>query len=80
MDLALAPTKCGSTVRPWSRHSCTNFASTADFLTEESVKATYAELSARGVEFRGEPQERPYGIEAMFRDNSGNWYSLNQPK
>ena len=49
------------------------------FYTDD-CRATYAELSARGVEFRGEPQERPYGIEAMFRDNSGNWYSLNQPK
>ena len=24
--------------------------------------------------------ERPYGIEAVFRDNSGNWFSLTQPK
>lgn len=40
--------------------------------------ATYREYSARGVEFLQEPQERPYGIEAVFRDNSGNWFSLNQ--
>lgn len=43
-------------------------------------KATYEELKARGVEFMGEPQERPYGIEAMFKDNSGNWFSLTQPR
>ncbi|MCR9162711.1 MAG: VOC family protein [Nannocystaceae bacterium] len=43
-------------------------------------KATYEELRARGVEFMGEPQERPYGIEAMFKDNSGNWFSLTQPR
>jgi hypothetical protein len=24
------------------------------------------------------PAERPYGIEAVFRDNSGNWFSLTQ--
>jgi hypothetical protein len=24
--------------------------------------------------------ERPYGIEALFRDDSGNWFSLTQPK
>lgn len=43
-------------------------------------RATYEELKARGVEFRGEPAERPYGIEAVFRDNSGNWFSLTQPR
>ncbi len=42
--------------------------------------ATYAELKAAGVEFMSEPQERPYGIEATFRDNSGNWFSLTQPR
>ena len=25
-----------------------------------------------------EPGERSYGIEAVFRDDSGNWFSLNQ--
>jgi hypothetical protein len=23
-----------------------------------------------------EPAERPYGTEAVFRDDSGNWFSL----
>lgn len=41
-------------------------------------RATYAELKDKGVEFLQEPQERPYGIEAIFRDPSGNWYSLTQ--
>lgn len=43
-------------------------------------KATYEQLSSRGVEFLSEPQERPYGIEAVFKDDSGNWYSLTQPR
>jgi len=25
-----------------------------------------------------EPEERPYGIEAVFKDNSGNWFSPTQ--
>ncbi len=25
------------------------------------------------------PERRPYGIEAVFRDDSGCWYSLTQP-
>ncbi|EST20863.1 hypothetical protein N566_28045 [Streptomycetaceae bacterium MP113-05] len=42
----------------------------------DDCRATYAELRAKGVEFLSEPQERPYGVEAIFRDPSGNWYSL----
>ena len=45
----------------------------------DDCRATYEELKARGVEFVSEPAERPYGIEAVFRDNSGNWFSLTQP-
>jgi catechol 2,3-dioxygenase-like lactoylglutathione lyase family enzyme len=44
----------------------------------DDVRKTYAELKARGVEFIQEPAERPYGIEALFRDDSGNWFSLCQ--
>jgi catechol 2,3-dioxygenase-like lactoylglutathione lyase family enzyme len=40
--------------------------------------ADYAELSARGVEFAQPPADRPYGIEAIVRDDSGNWYSFTQ--
>ncbi len=41
-------------------------------------KKTYEELKARGVEFKGEPTERPYGVEALFKDDSGNWFSLTE--
>jgi catechol 2,3-dioxygenase-like lactoylglutathione lyase family enzyme len=41
-------------------------------------RATCAELKERGVEFIQEPTVRFYGIEATFRDNSGNWFSLTQ--
>lgn len=44
----------------------------------DDCRKTYEEYSARGVEFLQEPQERPYGVEAVFRDDSGNWYSLNE--
>lgn len=46
----------------------------------DDCRKTYEELSARGVEFIQEPADRPYGIEAVFRDDSGNWFSLTQPK
>ena len=47
------------------------------FATDD-CRATYEELKARGVEFIQEPVERFYGIEATFRDDSGNWFSLTQ--
>jgi catechol 2,3-dioxygenase-like lactoylglutathione lyase family enzyme len=43
-------------------------------------RATYSELKKRGVEFKSEPAEKPYGIEATFKDDSGNWFSLTQRK
>ncbi|PSR64481.1 glyoxalase [Nocardia sp. MDA0666] len=36
----------------------------------------YEELTAKGVEFVQPPAERPYGVEAVMRDNSGNWLVL----
>jgi predicted enzyme related to lactoylglutathione lyase len=44
----------------------------------DDCRRSYAELKAKGVEFIQEPAERPYGIEALFRDDSGNWFSLRQ--
>jgi len=34
----------------------------------------------KGVQFLQEPADRPYGIEAVFRDDSGNWFSLTERK
>jgi catechol 2,3-dioxygenase-like lactoylglutathione lyase family enzyme len=44
----------------------------------DNCRRTYEELKERGVVFLTEPTERPYGIEATFRDNSGNWASLTE--
>jgi catechol 2,3-dioxygenase-like lactoylglutathione lyase family enzyme len=44
----------------------------------DDCRKTFEEYSARGVEFLQEPQDRPYGVEAVFRDPWGNWYSLNE--
>jgi catechol 2,3-dioxygenase-like lactoylglutathione lyase family enzyme len=43
-----------------------------------NCQATYEELSGRGVEFLSPPSEQPWGIGAVFKDNSGNWFSLSQ--
>ncbi len=45
-------------------------------LSTTDCRQTYEELSAKGVEFVQPPSERPYGVEAVMRDNSGNWLVL----
>ena len=51
----------------------------AGAFTTDDCEASYRDLSAKGVTFLQKPQKRPYGVEAIFRDDSGNWYSLTQP-
>lgn len=46
----------------------------------DNIRRTYEELKARGVEFISEPKEMPYGIEALFRDDSGNFFSMGERK
>ena len=48
------------------------------FLTTDDCRASYEELKGRGVEFVDLPEERPYGIDASFRDPSGNHIRLTQ--
>jgi predicted enzyme related to lactoylglutathione lyase len=48
------------------------------FLTTDDARASYEELKGRGVEFTEAPEERPYGIDAGFRDPSGNALRLTQ--
>ena len=48
------------------------------FLTTDDCQAAYEELKGRGVEFNETPEERPYGIDAGFRDPSGNNFRLTQ--
>ena len=48
------------------------------FFATDDCRATYEELKGRGVEFTDEPSERPYGIDAGFRDPSGNNFRIVQ--
>jgi catechol 2,3-dioxygenase-like lactoylglutathione lyase family enzyme len=49
-------------------------------LTTDDCRADHERLTEQGVAFVQEPQERPYGIEAVMRDNSGNWLVLVEPR
>jgi len=46
--------------------------------TCDDIFATYEELKAKGVEFTKAPVKEFYGTEAIFKDDSGNWFSLAQ--
>ncbi|MDR3691376.1 MAG: VOC family protein [Fimbriimonas sp.] len=46
----------------------------------DDCQRTYDELMSKGVEFTQPPTERFYGIEALLKDNSGNWFSMSQHK
>ena len=49
-------------------------------LNVDDCRKTADSLREQGVQFIQEPEERPYGVEAVIRDNSGNWMVLVEPK
>jgi hypothetical protein len=50
------------------------------FLVTDDCRKAYEDLASRGVEFQETPEERPYGIDAGFRDPSINSFWLTQVK
>ena len=52
----------------------------AGVLSVDDCRQTYEELKAKGVEFMSPPTDSFYGVEALFKDNSGNWFSMTEPK
>jgi catechol 2,3-dioxygenase-like lactoylglutathione lyase family enzyme len=49
-------------------------------MATDDCRRTHEELSERGVVFLQGPVERPYGVEATFRDDSGNVFSLTEAR
>ncbi len=48
------------------------------FLEVDDCRATFDRVIAKGVEVIQEPMERFYGIDAAFRDDSGNHIRMTQ--
>jgi catechol 2,3-dioxygenase-like lactoylglutathione lyase family enzyme len=48
------------------------------FFAVDDCQKSFEELRARGVEFSQEPTQQPYGIDAGFRDPSGNQMRMAQ--
>jgi catechol 2,3-dioxygenase-like lactoylglutathione lyase family enzyme len=44
----------------------------------DDCQKTYEDLKAKGLEFVKPPTKEFYGIEALFRDGCGNWFSLTE--
>jgi hypothetical protein len=51
---------------------------TPGVMATTDCKGDHVAMTAKGVEFMQEPTERPYGTEALFRDDSGNWFSFTE--
>jgi catechol 2,3-dioxygenase-like lactoylglutathione lyase family enzyme len=49
-------------------------------LAVDDCRKTCEDLAAKGVAILQEPSDRPYGVEAVIRDNSGNWLVLVEKK
>jgi predicted enzyme related to lactoylglutathione lyase len=47
-------------------------------LTVTDIKAVYADLKAKGVEFTQEPEVQPWGTYAILKDSEGNSLLLNE--
>lgn len=51
----------------------------ANFIfTVDDIEATYAELTARGVEFQDKPAQQPWGWWATLKDPDGNIIGVHQ--
>jgi catechol 2,3-dioxygenase-like lactoylglutathione lyase family enzyme len=48
------------------------------FFSTEDIQKSYEQLKSNGVEFSQEPTQQPYGIDAGFRDPSGNQMRMAQ--
>lgn len=44
----------------------------------DNCQKTYEDLKGKGIEFLKPPTKEFYGIEALFRDGCGNWFSLTE--
>ncbi|SFD57124.1 VOC family protein [Streptomyces aidingensis] len=83
MELTVMPSD-GPGLDPESAEMLTTLVSKgvlgAAVLRTDDCHGDYKRFKDAGVEFLQEPMERPYGVEAIFRDPSGNWYSLTEER
>jgi catechol 2,3-dioxygenase-like lactoylglutathione lyase family enzyme len=83
-ELELTLMKPGAPLDEWMieavRRSLANGTMGGVGLRTDDCRKSYEELKAKGVEFVQPPADRPYGVEAILRDSSGNWLVLVESK
>jgi catechol 2,3-dioxygenase-like lactoylglutathione lyase family enzyme len=82
LEITLMPIKAGMMFSEEAAEQLRNLVKNGAFgfgvFETNDIYATYEELKAKGVEFSKAPTKEFYGTEALFKDNSGNWFSLGQ--
>ncbi len=49
-------------------------------LVTDDLRRDYELMKAKGVEFANPPTEEPYGFAAVFKDDSGNFFSFGEER
>jgi catechol 2,3-dioxygenase-like lactoylglutathione lyase family enzyme len=82
LEITLFPMKEGTMFTKETVSTMTDLIKKGTFgcgvFTCKDIYATYEELKSKGVEFKKPPTKEFYGTEALFTDDSGNWFSLAQ--
>ena len=82
LEITLFPLKEGMQFDAETTKTLTDLVKKGTFgaavFTCQDLMATYEELKAKGVVFKKAPTKEFYGFEALFIDDSGNWFSLSQ--
>ncbi len=82
VEITLMPVKAGMQFTEDTAKTMTELVTKGTFgfgvFDTNDIYATYEELHTKGVEFQKPPTKEFYGTEAIFKDDSGNWFSLTQ--
>ncbi len=82
LEIALMSIEEGTMFTKESAAHMRNLASSGTFgfgvFECDNLLVTHEELKAKGVEFTKEPTHEFYAFEALFKDDTGNWFSLGQ--
>lgn len=84
IEIILMPVKPGMSLNEEKAKALTELVKAGTFgfgvFECDDIYATYEELKAKGVQFTKPPKKEFYGVECLFKDDSGNWFSLGQKK
>jgi catechol 2,3-dioxygenase-like lactoylglutathione lyase family enzyme len=82
LEITLMPIKAGMSLTEESAAQLRSLVQQGTFgfwvFECKDIFATYEELKEKGVVFSKPPKKEFYGVEALFKDDSGNWFSLGQ--